>query len=258
MNLLEKNNNDSNILSDKRISIIIKQLPEEINTNFNKKEFNNKIECEEIPNLIPFNNDDKLFYYNNFEIVDKSIYDLLLGHNINSSLYEEKDNYLECIFIEKYILINISNVNSKYIIEACTINDDNNINPLYLLEFDSRDNFKKQIRYVKDAFGVEKYFKSLVFPFNNSISMNDENKKIIGFIYHLEINNKQNLSNEGNYQKSDNLIMDYNKKNLLNEKSGINTIKEEKQVSDPCFTGRTLNKYFNGFYHHLTIQSIIK
>ena len=258
MNTLEKNNtkNEHYILDDKKISLIIKHLPEEINENYYKKKFNKQIiEFEEIPNLIPFNNGN-LFYYNNFELVDKSINDLLLGLNNDISLYEEKDNYLECIFIEKYILINISNVNSKYIIEACTINDDNNINPLYLLEFDSRDNFKKQIRYVKDAFGVEKYFKSLVFPFNNRISMNDENKKIIGFIYNLEINNKinsksltnnkQNLSNEGNYQKSDNLIMDYNKKNLLNEKSGINTIKEEQQVSDPCFTGRTLNKYFNG------------
>ena len=127
MNLLEKNNGKigHNILDEKKISLIIKYLPDEINKNFNKKEFNNKIECQEIPNLIPFNNCG-LFYYNNFEIVEKSIYDSLFKLNNNSSLYEEKDNYLQCIFIEKYILINISKNNNKYILEVCIINDNNN------------------------------------------------------------------------------------------------------------------------------------
>jgi len=139
-NLLEKNNNfENNALNDKWMTLIIKKLPEEININYNKKLFNNKkIGCQEIPDLIPFNNDrkDNLFYYNNFEIVDKSIYNLLLGFNINYSLYEDKENYLQCVFIEKYILINISKNNRKYTLEVCVINDKNNISPLYLLEYD--------------------------------------------------------------------------------------------------------------------------
>ena len=244
MDSLEKNNKkiEHNILDDKKISLIINHLPDEINKYYNKKKFNNKIECQEIPDLIPFNNGN-LFYYYNFELVDKSIYDLLLGLNNDSSLYEEKDNYLECIFFEKYIFINISNINNKYILEVCKINDDNNINKLYLLEYDNGDNFLKHIESVKD---VEKNFGSLTFPFNNRISMKNENKKTIGFIYNLEINNKKNLSNEGNYKKSDNLIIDNNNKNLLNEKSRTNTINGEQKVSDPCFTQRMINEYHSG------------
>jgi len=87
-------------LNDKKISLIIKNLPEEINVNYNKKLFNiKKKEYRETPNLIPFNyesNDssDGLFYYNNFEIVDKSIYDLLFGINSYSSFQKIIENAL--------------------------------------------------------------------------------------------------------------------------------------------------------------------
>ena len=251
MDAFEKNNNkiEHNILDDKKISLIIKHLPVEINTNYYKKKFNNKIiGCQEIPNLIPFNNGN-LFYYNNFEIVDKSIYDLLLGLNNCSSLYEEKENYLECIFIEKYILTNISNINSKYILEVCTIEDDNNINPLYLLEYDNSDNFLNHIIYVKQIFGVEKFFESLDFTLNNRISMSDANDKEIGFIYNLGINNKinnQNLLNEGNYKKSNNLMTNNNNKNLLNENSGTNTINEDQNVFENRITKEIIDKNFGG------------
>ena len=102
MDLLEKSNkNEHNILNDKKISIIIKNLPEEINTNYNNKQFNNKeIEYKEMPNLIPFNS-TKLFYYDNFEIIDIISYSELFWQSINFSLIKEKENYLECIFIEK-------------------------------------------------------------------------------------------------------------------------------------------------------------
>ena len=198
MNLLEKSNSkiENNILNEKKISLIIKCLPDEINTNYNKREFNNKIECQEVPNLISFNNGN-LFYYNNFEIVDKSIYDLLFKLNSSSSLYEEKNNYFQCIFIEKYILINISN-NGKCIIEVCIINDNNNINPLYILEYDNGDNFLKHIKYVKTIFGVQNFFESLDFTFNNKIQMNDENDKEIGFIYNLGIKDNANISSLSN------------------------------------------------------------
>ena len=246
----EKNNkaNEYNILDDKKISLIIKNLPEEINTNYYKKKFNFEIiGCQDIPNLITLKYED-LSYYNNFELVDKSIFDILLGQNNYSSLYEEKYNYLECIFIEKYILINISSINSKYNLEVCIINDNNNINPLYLLEYDNKDNFTNHINYVKTIFGVENFFESLNFTYNNRISMNDENEKEIGFILNLGINNninKQNLSNEGNYQKSDKLIMD-NNYNRLKENSETSTINEDQNISDPCFTQIMLEKHFYG------------
>ena len=197
MNLLKKNNNiENNALNDKWMTLIIKKLPEEININYNKKLFNNKIiGCQEIPDLIPFNNDsnDNLLYYKNFEIFDKSIYDLLLGLNIiNYSLYEEKEIYLECVFIEKYILINISKNNRKYTLEVCVINDKNNISPLYLLEYDKRDNFEKHINYVKNIFGIENFFESLDFSYNNRIQMYDENDQNIGIICNLGKNSKKN------------------------------------------------------------------
>ena len=250
------------------ISLIIKNLPEEINSNYYKKKFNKIIGFKEIPNLITYNNDN-LFYYNNFELVDKSIYDLLFGLNNDSSLFEEKDNYLECIFIEKYILINISNINSKYILEVGIIND-NNINPLYLLEFDSRDNFLKQIRYVKDDSGAENYFESLNFSDNNRIPMTDENDKEIGFIYNLGINNnnninsislinnKQNLSNEGINQKFDNLMMDNKNKNQLNENSGNNTKNEDQNDFEKQFTRRMIDKYLCGITPSSQINSIVE
>ena len=198
MNLLEKSNSkiENNILNEKKISLIIKCLPDEINTNYNKREFNNKIECQEVPNLISFNNGN-LFYYNNFEIVDKSIYDLLFKLNSSSSLYEEKNNYFQCIFIEKYILINISN-NGKCILEVCIINDNNNINPLYILEYDNGDNFLKHINYVKTIFGVQNFFESLDFTFNNKIQMNDENDKLIGILYNLGIKDNASISSLSN------------------------------------------------------------
>ena len=205
MNVLEtKNNNENIFLDDKKVSLIIRNLPEGINTNYNKKKFNNKkIEYQEEPNLIPYDNDK--FYYINFELVDKSIYNLLFGLNINSSyLYEKKENFLECIFIEKYILINISNNNSKCIIEVCIINDNNNINPLYLLEYDNRKECFKHINYVKSLFGVKNFFESLDFTFNNRIEMNDENDLKIGIIYNLGLNNNVNTISLSNNPQVDN------------------------------------------------------
>ena len=74
--------------------------------------------------------------------------------------------------------------------------------------------------------------------------MNDENDEIIGFIYNLGINNKLNVSNEDNYQKSDYLVKDNNNNNLLKENSETNTINEDQNVSDLSFTIRNLEKYF--------------
>ena len=261
MNLLEKNNNDSNILNDKSISLIIKQFPEEINKNFNKKEFNNKIECEEIPNLIPFNNDDKLFYYINFEIVDKSIYGLLFGFNGNSSSYEEKDNYLECIFIEKYIFINISKNYKKCILEVCSINDNNKINPLYLLKYGNGKDCLKHIEYVKNLFGIKNFFESLAFTSNNRIEMNDENDQKIGIIYNLgnnknvnslssSINDNQNLSkklNVDNYNKSDNLFIDNMDKIPRDNNNGSNIINKDKKGFPRQNTSYIISQKIPGF-----------
>jgi len=197
MNLLGKynNKNDNNNLNDKRISLIIKSLPEKLNINYNKKQFNNKIiKCQEIPNLIPINNSN-LFYYNNFEIVDILLNDLLFGQKNNLSQNEEKENYLECIFIEKYILINISNKNSKYILEVCIINDNNNIIPLYLLEYNNKNNFIKHFKYVKSLFGVKNFFESLDFTSNSKIQLNDENEQKISIIHKLGINSNINKKN---------------------------------------------------------------
>jgi len=212
MNSLGKNNNknDNNNLNDKRISLIIKNLPENLNTNYNKKQFNNKIiKCQEIPNLIPINNSN-LFYYNNFEIVDILFNDLLFGQKNNLSQNEEKENYLECIFIEKYILINVSNTNNEYILEVCIINDNNNIIPLYLLEYDNKNNFIKHFKYVKSLFGVKNFFESLDFTSNSKIQLNDENEQKISIIHKLGINN--NINNN-----MDKIIDNNNGPNIINK-----------------------------------------
>ena len=92
----------------------------------------------------------------------------------------------------KNILINISNINSKYILVVCIINDNNNINQLYLLVYDSKDNFIKHINFVKSSFGIKIFFESLVFTSNNKIEMNDENDQRIGIICNLKINSNKN------------------------------------------------------------------
>ena len=72
------------------------------------------------------------------------------------------------------------------------INDNNNINPLYLLEYVSKDNFIKHINYVNQVFGVKNFFESLDFTSNNRIQMHDENDIRIGIIYNLGIKNNIN------------------------------------------------------------------
>ena len=208
---LGKNNKniEDNFLNDKKITLIIKNLPEEININYNKKlYYHKKIDCQEMPDLIPFNNN--IFYYNNFEIIDKSIIDLLFGTNINYSLYQEKENYLQCTFIEKYILINISKINSKCILEVCIIEDNNNINPVYLLEYDYNFSFINHFYYVKSLFGFKIFFESLDFTSNDGIQMNDEKDQKVGTIYNLEIHKNVNT-----------ILLPINKQNSYNNLSNV-------------------------------------
>jgi len=267
MNLLEKDNNNKirhDILDDKKISLIIKNLPDEININYNKNPINNiKIEYQEIPNLIPFNNDDILFYYNNFEIVDKQIYDELFRFNSNSSLYKEKDNCIECIFIEKYILINISKINRKCTLEVCIIDDNNNANPIYLLEYDKKENILEHLNYVKTIYcGVKIFFETLDFTLNNRIEMNDENDQKVGIIYNLEMNknintispsiNNQNLNNiskEGNYQKSNNFIKNNMNRIPKDNFNGPNIINKEQKGIIGFDTKGIINQNFPKIYN---------
>ena len=108
-----------------------KEIIKKIN-NQNYIDISERIE----PNYEIFN-ELSIIYYNNFQLVDENIYNLIFGQS-NKSIRKYSNNYCLCIFMNEYILINLSKFlnKSKFIIELGKINENYTFNANYLFIYD--------------------------------------------------------------------------------------------------------------------------
>ena len=112
-------------ITEKQLCFLIKSLPLDINMNYNKMQFDFIKNAQIEPNseLYQFQNNNFLNYYNNFEIISEQIYNRIFGNSQSNdiNLNQQKNNYVNCIFFEDIIMIELSRYVSgieDYVIEA--------------------------------------------------------------------------------------------------------------------------------------------
>ena len=176
------NDNWNTIMSDKNIISIIKNAPYEINQKLiekNKIGFNNNYIKEE-PKIKNVENSE-ISYYDEFEIIDAEIYNLLFKPKEDSACRI-------CFFVNESIFLQIPqklNIKSSscFIIFG-SLNQNNVFQTKYLLECNSSNDFNKLVQYANTIGGLDIYINSIQFN-NNIEQLYDGFNNPLGVIYHL-------------------------------------------------------------------------
>ena len=214
------------LFDNKKFSIIIKNLLSDKNINNYQNENDQNIS----PNLAPIScNSIDLFYFENFRLVDQKFYNNLKQNNIN--LFKSVKTTVSCIFIETYILINVTNYNTSnynYIAEICEINEQNIIKPIYLLALYDFKYLRYHLNYVLNIFGNFKGFlESLCFSQGNEIKLNidiTDRTLDVGYIYKISgvLSNQNIIQNIPNNNMNNISINNSNIINFSNPNININ------------------------------------
>ena len=156
-------------LSEKKLCSLIKSLPENININYNKRQFEfiNNISIEPNNEIYQFQKDNRLVYFNNFEIISEQIYNRIFGnsHSNDINLNQQKNNFVNCIFFEKLIMIELSNYASgikDYVIEVGYL-DNYLFVPTYILIYKEPKQFLDHLNELNKGLGILNFFKYLTF-----------------------------------------------------------------------------------------------
>ena len=190
-----ENNNKENIFF--LISILSPELLNKYkNNDFNQNIYiNNSIE----PEKITFNylDDEKknknIMIYNNFEIIEKTVGELLFsGSQINT--------ITECIFINEFIIVNLpNNLNNNKFISLIGLSDyENNYIIKYLFIYFKEDYRKKHLKYISNQ--LESFINNNNFKDINPPIVFGNNCEVIGIIvkYKNQILNKNENNNDAN------------------------------------------------------------
>ena len=146
------------------LALMIKSLPNTINRKFIEKS-KNKVQIgniPEAPNIKAIPNLE-IFYYDEFELIDKELYSLMFKKS-NIGIYGE------CYFINGYICIKMpTQINSKkstqiYLFGRIHLNYIFKAD--YLLEYNSVKDFENNFNYANQAGGFDKYIFSFQFKNN--------------------------------------------------------------------------------------------
>ena len=147
-NILTNAQNTNFLLSDKLIALLMKEIPKNYIDNFIKRDMrfsSFRAEEMEIPNIshINYNGNNTLLYYIDFELISKDIYEYLFNYTSNNyknnESFESKAEMVECIFDNKYIVVNFLNPNlndKKYMIEIGNTDNYNIFNPEFFFLYD--------------------------------------------------------------------------------------------------------------------------
>jgi len=195
-----ENANDKTIIND-CYNLLDKNLQKEYsNKKFNKIKIENEYEIEiSLISLNYYDNiegkqNDSLMIYNNFEIIDKNILNLLVQNTIIC-----KKNLTKCIFNNGKIIINMpNNLNNNKIVSLIGILDPyyNIFIVEYILIYNNeniRDNHIQEI-----TSNLDEYLNNISFLNNNSIIVNN-NSEVIGTIVKYDNNNyTSNINNDSN------------------------------------------------------------
>ena len=186
---------DKDLFNEKKLVLLIKSLPIDINIELNKKEklkeYVNNIQVEPNIDAYTYDYNKYLMYYNKFQIISLEMYDLIFDDVRHSRLNQLKNNFVNCIFYENIIIIELSkyiNENDKYILEVGYI-DFNTYKffPLYILIYKDIKDFLNHMSYIKNNIGINKFFNSFNFNETNNLPIYDWQNKQIGKIYNLKI-----------------------------------------------------------------------
>ena len=225
------------LLEGKKISIIIKKILSNNENNLNNK---NDFNESDVPLLLPFNsNNIELFYFDNFRLIDQTLYEklqenkILLFKNIN-------ENMVKSFIIDTYILIDISTyIKSQYgyILEICELNNDNIIKPVYILAYDDEDYFKKHLKYISKTlqFTFKAFLESLNYS-QNWIKLELEEGFEVGIIFKLSgiFSNQIQIPNQIiNQNINNNISININTNNNMNPNINITV------SNNPCFVSNT-------------------
>jgi ubiquitin C-terminal hydrolase len=172
------------ILSDKMITLIIKQSPLYINQNFNSKGKVNLNGLQDDPKL-SIDPNKTLYFYDEFELIDYEMYLLLFKSHNNNGISRE------CNFIDGYIYFklpgNLNKTNNSYIIEFGSLNNNNVFKAKYLLEFNSENAFIYCLKLSNQLGGFSTYINSIEFKNNIEQLYDIDTNKPIGLIYNLNL-----------------------------------------------------------------------
>ena len=242
-----KNLNEKELITEKKLCSIIKNLPPSINSYYNKKNFNfiNNISIEPSIEIYQFEENNFFQYFNSFEIISEKVYNIIFGNSQSDfmNLNKQKNNYVNCIFYERIIMIELSkNVNGleDYVIEAGYL-DNNIFKPKYVLIYKEQKNFLEHLNYLNQGQGIINFFKYLNFNQGCCLTFDDANKKEIGKIYNLEIkyqdgktkiinnvpnninsNNENSFNNNNNNLSNNQIINNFNVNNNFGQIIPIN------------------------------------
>ena len=235
----EINGDNNKNISEEKIIELANSLPSEIKNIFNKKEsFLDNFFSE--PNIAIFTlNSINYFYYNDLILLNESIYNSIIKQSSS-----EKQNYVKCYFINKYILFKVpNNINKskKIIIELGNFNKEKILNIKYLLIFDNIKDFESYLQFIIRVFGFDNFLKGLNFTSNN-IKLFDSNNKEVGIIFNLEMKETNSIENNNNIINK-NIKASYNIQNSINE-TGITSIKENFQ-SPPLIGLKNIDESMN-------------
>ena len=206
-----KGTNFYELLTYKKIYLIIKELPNEIIMKFQGKNKANIIDdfiLEEID--IKAINNTNIMYYDNLELLSDNIYKLLFKKKNNDYLSKY---YLEIFATEKYLYFEIQKLinnddTQKIFIEVGSLDENNIFIPEYILIYNSKEIYEKDINNHNKKNDLDSFLDNYNFSVNNSGKLFDEKQKEIGYIYNLNQNHtkviiskqKKNFNNN-NYNR---------------------------------------------------------
>ena len=218
INNFNPNSNFSFSLTEKKLCLLIKSISSSINTYYNKKNFIfiNNTPVEPNNELYQFEANNSFVYYNQFEIISEQVYYRIFGHSENDlNLDKQKNNYVNCIFFENIILIELSKYITGiegYVIEAGYIDNNFLFIPSYVLIYKDKNSFINHLEYLNNQLGLKNFFGFLSFNGNCSIPLNDAQNNEIGKICNLNIkfkdikpknnNQVQNVNNNNNHHNN--------------------------------------------------------
>ena len=129
---------------------------------------------------------------------------------------QDKNNYLQCFFVEGYSFIilkeEITGINNYYILEVGEIDNDNKFNVKYFLLYNTEQDFYKHFHLLSNK-GIKNFFQSLNFKDSNIfLDLKDSNGQKIGEVRQYIVNNGENIndiSNNSSKQTIDQSIDNY-------------------------------------------------
>ena len=268
------NYNDINLLNEKKIVLIIKNLPSDINNYYNQIENNSKVNYINKNQIEPYigkyyyKSDNFLCYFNKFEIINNTMYNKIFGQSQNS---QQKNNYVQCLFYDQVIMIklpqNVSGIN-KFILEVGMLNSDNIFYPSFILMYKDEKSFFNHLSYVINMTNnnILSFFTTLLFNKGNSLALYDEQDNKIGIIFNLYISGKNSYTNSNNSSRtidnSSNINnnQDNNKQNNNNQKFNTINVHSQQNInndirqkfSNPPLIG--LQNVGSSFYMNAVLQ----